>query len=122
MFKNKQLPPLPLGRCAGNKPTAKMYSSETHAQLLEKENKQLRMHNNQLQGQVRSLEKAIATEREHKRASLERISRQGKELQRRDEVVGEIARVIVGEFDKYKRVVSHAGDYEDITVFSCFDD
>lgn len=121
-MKDKELPPLPLGRRAANKQKAKMYSSETYAQLLEQENKQLRMHNNQLQGQVRNLEKSIAAESKHKRASLEQISGLEKELQRRDKAVGEIARIIIEEFDKYKQVVSYAGAYEDITVFSCFDD
>lgn len=96
-----------------------VYSLETYTHLIEQENEQLRRKNQQLQLRVRCLESKINTLDTNKRAHEEQAVGYSDALRYRDELVGEIAETIIGEFQRYKKTIQGQGrGSEEIKVYN----
>ncbi|KAK8070347.1 hypothetical protein PG994_006963 [Apiospora phragmitis] len=122
----KALPPTP--GMAAVEPSAdatdsdKTYSPDTYINLLEEENEQLRLRNQELVRQLRSLQGRLADETESRKDVSEKAGEYKAGLEKRDVLVGDIANAIIREFQRYKDVIS-ARPEEQIRVYyrSSFD-
>ncbi|KAK8000485.1 hypothetical protein PG990_009299 [Apiospora arundinis] len=116
----KALPPTPsmpaAEQAADVKDSDKTYSPETYISLLEEENEQLRLRNQELVRQLRSLQYRLADETEIRKDVSEKAGQYKAGLEKRDVLVGDIANAIIHEFQRYKDAVS-ARSEEQIRVY-----
>ncbi|KAK8038586.1 hypothetical protein PG993_006997 [Apiospora rasikravindrae] len=100
----------------------KTYSPDTYISLLEEENEQLRLRNQELVHQLRSLQYRLADETETRKDVSEKAGQYKAGLEKRDALVGDIANAIIREFERYKDVISGRPE-EQIRVYyrSSFD-
>lgn len=121
MASNKVLPPTPPLDASAKSPNSALpvYSTETYARLLEQENEQLRLKNHQLQTQISCLETKVDAYNLRKQTHKELAERYNSALDRRDELVSEIAETIIGEFQRYKQSVQkQAQNSEEIMIYN----
>jgi hypothetical protein len=114
----KQLPPTPRAGVR-RKRGVNDRSADTYTLLLEHENEQLRILNQDLLQQVKRLECSLREQSEDKTDLQGKIDRYGEELQRRDNMVAEIAETIISSFQQYKTTVS---DPERVSTYSHFEE
>lgn len=99
----------------GPRPSAKTFSDSTYRDILEQENEQLRLLTRELQTQAEELQ----TREGDRRRSDEKATQLHEEIQRRDLLIADIAKVIIDKFQEYKDCTEDR--VEEITVYSCFD-
>jgi hypothetical protein len=114
--RGKELPPTPL---AGLRTQCRDRRGDAYTRLLEQENEQLRLLNQSLLQQVKKLENALGEETQEKKPLQEKMERYGEELKRRDNLVAEMAEIIISAFQRYKTTVS---DPERESVYSHFEE
>ncbi|KAK4108373.1 hypothetical protein N656DRAFT_801765 [Canariomyces notabilis] len=114
--RGKELPPTPL---AGLQTQCRSRPGDAYTRLLEQENEQLRLLNQSLLQQVKKFENALREEMQEKKPLQERMERYSEELKRRDNLVAEMAELIISAFQRYKTTVS---DPERESVYSHFEE
>lgn len=116
----KELPPAPLVIAPkGAPPGRNEYSLEAYARLLKQENEQLRLRAQKLIDQIIRLEENLSIQRQHGMASLKKVERYKVELSQRDNMVAEMAEIIINAFQQYKTKLSNP---ERASHYSHFDD